>query len=132
MVLLHSSISSIARALIALLSEKYFLHAMSSGLVSFQIWQILYINDSGVLDPIFILDWLLESLVDLAFSLFSISSDIALGCASLVSSFLFLNTNFIFSALNVSSAIAILVYSNDIYICWQISLKVHQMALCIV
>ena len=77
---------------------------MSSGLVSFQIWQILYINDPGVLDPIFILDWLLESLVDLAFSLFSSISDIAFGCAFLVSSFVFLNTNFIVSALNVSSA----------------------------
>ena len=76
---------------------------MISGLDSFQLWQILYINDPGVLDPICILDWLLESLVDRAVSLFSISSEIAFGCASLVSSFVFLNTNFIDSALNVSS-----------------------------
>ena len=77
---------------------------MISGLDSFQLWQILYINDPGVLDPICILDWLLESLVDRAVFLFSISSEIAFGCASLVSSFVFLNTNFIDSALNVSYA----------------------------
>ena len=79
-------------------------HAVISGLDSFQLWQILYISDPGVFDPICILDWLLESLVDRALFLFSISSEIAFGCASLVSSFVFLNTNFIDSKLNVSSA----------------------------
>ena len=52
---------------------------MTSGVDSFQLWQILYINDPGVLVPICILDWLLESPVGQALFLFSISSEIALG-----------------------------------------------------
>ena len=59
---------------------------------------------ANLLDTICILEWLLESLIDRALSLFNISSEIALGCASLASSIMYLNINFIDSALNLSSA----------------------------